>query len=100
MCGMAEAHIGTVSNKRRERMAEKYWPMVVVLMMFGFWARATYGVGLTAIIMGVWLLMGSVAGATWIVKRWNRWWVWGIVSVVFVILAAAALELITIVEEF
>lgn len=80
--------------------AEKYWPMVVVLMMFAFRARATYGVGLTAIVMGVWLLMGTVAGATWIVKRWNRWWVWGIVSVVFVILAAVALEFITIVEEF
>jgi hypothetical protein len=80
--------------------AEKYWPMVVVLMMFAWWARATYEVGLTAIIMGVWLLMGTVAGATWIVKRWNRWWVWGAVSVVFVILAAVALELITIVEEF
>ena len=79
---------------------EKYWPMVVVLMMFAFWARATYGVGLTSIIMGVWLLMGAVAGVTWIVKRWNRWWVWGIVSVVFVILAAVALEFITIVEEF
>jgi hypothetical protein len=79
---------------------ERYWPMVVVVMMFGWWARATYGVGLTAIIMGVWLLMGSVAGATWIVNRWNRWWVWGTVSVVFVLLAAAALEFITIVEEF
>jgi hypothetical protein len=74
--------------------------MVVVLMMFAFWARATYGVGLTATIMGVWLLMGTVAGATWIVNRWNRWWVWGIVSMVFVILAAVALEFITIVEEF
>jgi hypothetical protein len=50
--------------------------------------------------MGVWLLMGSVAGATWIVNRWNRWWVWGAVSEVFVLLAAAALEFITIVEEF
>jgi hypothetical protein len=80
--------------------AEKYWPMVVVLMMFGWWARATYEVGLTAIILGVWLLMGTVASATWIVNRWNRWWVWGAVSVVFVILAAVALELITIVEEF
>ena len=49
---------------------------------------------------GVWLLMGTVAGATWIVNRWNRWWVWAAVSVVFVILAAVALELITIVEEF
>ena len=49
--------------------------------------------------MGVWLLMGTVAGATWIVNRWNRWWVWGIVSVVFVILAAMTLEFITIVEE-
>jgi hypothetical protein len=74
--------------------------MVVVAMMFGFWARATHGVGLTAIIIGVWLLMGSVAGAMWIVNRWNRWWVWGTVSVVFVILAAVALEFITIVEEF
>ncbi len=63
-------------------------------------ARATYGVGLTAIIMGVWLLMGSVAAATWILNRWNRWWVWGAVSVVFVLPVAAALELITIVEEF
>ena len=80
--------------------AEKYWPMVVVLMMFAWWARATYGVGLTAIIIGVWLLMGTVAGATWLVNRWNRWWVWGAVSVVFVILASIALELITIVEEF
>jgi len=44
--------------------------------------------------------MGAVAGATWIVKRWNRWWVWGAVSGVFVILAAVALEFITIVEEF
>ena len=79
---------------------EMYWPMVVVVMMFGWWARATHGVGLTAIVMGVWLLMGSVAGATWIVNRWNRWWVWGAVSVVFVLLAAAALEFITIVEEF
>jgi hypothetical protein len=83
-----------------EIRAETYWPMVVVLMMFGWWARATYGVGLSAIIMGVWLLMASVAGATWIVNRWTRWWVWGAVSVVFVILAAAALEFITIVEEF
>jgi hypothetical protein len=74
--------------------------MVVVVMMFAFWARATYGVGLTAIIIGVWLLMGAVAGATWIVTRWNRWWVWGAVSVVFVVLAAVALEFITIVEEF
>ena len=75
--------------------------MVVVVMMFGWWARATYGVGLTAIIMGVWLLMGSVAGATWIGNRWNRWWGgWGSVSLVFVILAASALEFITIVEEF
>lgn len=80
--------------------AEKYWPMVVVLMMFAFWARATYGVGLTAIIMGVWLLMGTVAGATWIAKRCGRWWVWGVVSLVFVIRAAVALEFITIVEEF
>jgi hypothetical protein len=63
------------------------------------WARATYGVGLTSIIIGMWLLMGAVAGATWIVKRWNRWWVWGDVSVAFVILAAVALEFITIVEE-
>jgi hypothetical protein len=55
---------------------------------------------LSATIMGVWLLMGTVAGATWIVNRWNRWWVWGIVSMVFVILAAVALEFITIVEEF
>lgn len=81
-------------------MAEKYWPMVVGLMMFAWWARATHGVGLTAIIMGVWLLMGTVAGATWIVNRWNRWWVQGAVSVLFVILAAVALELITIAEEF
>ena len=87
-------------HAKAEIMAERYWPMVVVVMMFGWWARATYEVGLTAIIMGVWLLMGSVAAATWIVKRWNRWWVWGIVSAVFVILAASALELITIVEEF
>jgi hypothetical protein len=88
-------------NKRTEiLMAERYWPMVTVVMMFGFWARATYGVGLTSIILGVVLLMASVAGATWIVKRWNRWWVWGTVSVVFVILAAVALEFITIVEEF
>ena len=87
-------------HAKAEIMAERYWPMVVVVMMFAWWARATYGVGLTAIIMGVWLLMGSVAGATWIVNRWNRWWVWAAVSVVFVILAAAALELITIVEEF
>jgi hypothetical protein len=88
-------------NKRTEiLMAERYWPMVTVVMMFGFWARATYGVGLTSIILGVLLLMASVAGATWIVKRWNRWWVWGTVSVVFVILAAVALEFITIVEEF
>jgi hypothetical protein len=79
--------------------AEWYWPMVVVVMMFGWWARATYGVGLTAIIMGVWLLMASVAGATWIVNRWNRWWVWGMVSVVFVSLAAVALEFVTIAEE-
>ena len=79
---------------------ESYWSMVVVVMMFGWWARATYGVGLTAIIMGVWLWMGSVAGATWIVNRWNRWWVWGSVSVVLVILAAAALEFVAIVEEF
>jgi hypothetical protein len=50
--------------------------------------------------LGVWLLMGSVAGAAWIVNRWNRWWVWGIVSVMIVILAAVALEFITIVEEF
>ena len=49
---------------------------------------------------GVWLWMGSVAGATWIVNRWNRWWVWGSVSVVLVILAAAALEFVAIVEEF
>ena len=83
-----------------EIMAERYWPMVVVCAMFAWWARATYEVGLTAIIMGVWLLMGSVAGATWIVNRWNRGWVWGIVSVVFVLLAAVALEFITIVEEF
>jgi hypothetical protein len=81
-------------------MAERYWPMVVVVMMFGFWARATYGVGLTSIIIGVWLLMATVAGATWIVKRWSHWWVWGAVSGVFVILAAVALEFITIVEEF
>jgi hypothetical protein len=87
-------------NANRQVRAEIYWPMVVVVMMFGFWARATYGVGLTAIIMGVWLLMGSVAGATWVVIRWNRWWVWGAVSVVFVILAAVALEFITIAEEF
>ena len=80
--------------------AEWYWPMVVVVMMFAFWARATHGVGLTAIVMGMWLLMASVAGATWIVNRWNRWWVWGVVSVVFVILAAVALEFITIAEEF
>ena len=83
-----------------EMRADWYWPMVVVVMMFGFWARATHGVGLTAIITGVWLLMGAVAGATWIVKRWNRWWVWGAVSVVFVIVAAVALEFITIVKEF
>ena len=88
------------SEGMREIMAERYWPMVVVVMMFGFWARATYGVGLIAIIFGVWLLMGAVAGATWIVKRWNRWWVWGAVSVVFVIVAAVALQFITIVEEF
>lgn len=43
---------------------EKYWPMVVVLMMFGFWARATYGVGLIAIISGVWVMMGAMAAAT------------------------------------
>lgn len=55
---------------------------------------------MTSIITGVWLLMGSVAGATWVVNRWNRWWVWGIVSVVFVLLAATSLELVTIVEEF
>ena len=79
---------------------ETYWPIVVVVMMFGWWARATHGVGLTAIIIGVWLLMGSVAGASWVVNRWNKWWVWGTVSVVFVPLAAAALELITIAEEF
>ena len=42
--------------------------MVVVVMMLGWWARAAYGVGLTAIILGVWLLMGAVAGATWIVR--------------------------------
>ena len=84
----------------RGSMPGRYWQMVVVLMMFGFWARATYGVGLTAIIMGVWLLMGAVAGATWIVRRWDRWWVWGAVSAVFVIVAAVALEFITIVEEF
>lgn len=79
---------------------EKYWPMVVVLMMFAFWARASYGVGLTAIIIGVWMMMAAVAAATWTVNRWNRWWVWGAVSAVFVILAAVALEFITIVEEF
>ena len=84
----------------REITPERYWPMVVVVMMFGFWARATYGVGLTAIILGVWLLMAAVAGATWTVKRWNRWWVWGAVSAVFVIVAAVALELIVLVEEF
>lgn len=80
--------------------AAKYWPMVVVLMMFAFWARATHGVGLTSIILGVWLLMGAVAGATWAVTRWNRWWVWGIVAFLFVIVAAVALEFISIVEEF
>jgi hypothetical protein len=80
--------------------AEKYWPMVVVLMMFGWWARATYGVGLTGIVGGVWLLMGAVAAATWTVNRWNRWWVWGAVSALFVIIAAMALQAITIVEEF
>jgi hypothetical protein len=63
-------------------------------------ARATYGVGLIAIILGVWLLIGSMAGATWIVNRWNRWWVWVAVSMVFVLVAAAALEFITIVEDF
>lgn len=79
---------------------EQYFPMVVVVMMFAFWARATYGVGLTAIIAGMWLLMGTVAGAIWVLTRWNRWWVWILVSTVFVVPAAAALELITIVEEF
>ena len=74
--------------------------MVVVVMMFGWWARASFGVGLTSIVMGVWLLMGSVAAATWTVNRWNRWWVWGSVSMVFVILAAVALEFITIADEF
>lgn len=88
------------NEANRETRPETYWPMVVVVMMFGWWARATHGVGLTAIIMGVWLLMGSVAGATWIVNRWRRWWAWGPVSVVFVLFAAAALEFITIVEEF
>ena len=79
---------------------EQYFPMVVVVMMFAFWARATYGVGLTAIIAGMWLLMGTVASAIWVLTRWNRWWVWILVSTVFVVPAAAALELITIVEEF
>jgi hypothetical protein len=51
---------------------ERYFPMVVLAMMFGFWARATHGVGLTALVMGTWLLMGAVAGATWVVRRWNR----------------------------
>ena len=78
----------------------KYWPMVVVLMMFAFWARATYGVGLTSIVIGVWMLMAAVAAATWTVGRWNRWWVWGLVGFAFVIVAAVALEFITIVEEF
>ncbi len=41
--------------------AQKYWPMIVVLMMFAWWARATHDVGLVAIITGVWLLMGTVA---------------------------------------
>jgi hypothetical protein len=81
-------------------MADRYWLLVVVLMMFGWWARATYGVGLTAIILGVWLMMAAVAAASWAVRRWNRWRVWGIVSVVFVLVAAVALEFITIVEEF
>jgi len=43
--------------------AEKYWPMVVVLMMFAWWARATYAVGLTAIIMAI-----GLAG----IGRWLR----------------------------
>jgi len=74
--------------------------MVVVVMMFGWWARATFGVGLISIVIGVWLLMGSMAAAWWTVNRWNRWWVWGSVSMAFVILAAVALEFITIAEEF
>jgi hypothetical protein len=88
------------SAANRPITPETYWPMVVLLMMFGWWARATHGVGLTAIIMGVWLLMGSTAAATWIVRRWNRWWVWGSVSMAFVLLAAVALEFIAIAEEF
>lgn len=63
--------------------------MVVVVMMFGWWARATHGVGLTAIIIGVWLMMAAVAGATWVLNRWNRWWVWAAVSAVFVPVTAA-----------
>jgi hypothetical protein len=81
-------------------MAERYWPMVALVMMFGYWARATYGVGMISIVLGAWLLMETVAGATWIVNRWNRWWVWGIGSLAFVILAAVALEFNTIVKEF
>ena len=79
---------------------EHYFPMVVILMMFAWWARATYGVGLTSIVLGVWLLMGSMAGAIWILNRWNRRWVWIAVAMVFVLPAAAALELITIAEDF
>ncbi len=64
-----------MGNEAKRGIApELYWPMVLVLMMFGFWARATHGVGLTAIILGVWMLMGAVAAATWTVNRWNRWW--------------------------
>ena len=60
---------GISAGRQEDLMAEKFWPMVVVLMMFGWWARATYGVGLTGIIMGVWLMMGTVVAATWIVNR-------------------------------
>ena len=79
---------------------EVYFPLVVVLLMFGFWARATHGVGLTAIVMGAWIVLASTAGAVWTVNRWNRWWVWVLVSAVYVLLAAAGLEFISIAEEF
>ena len=50
-------------NKNPGIPATAFWPMIVVVMMVGFWARAAFGVGLTAIGLGVWLLMAVVSAA-------------------------------------
>lgn len=75
-----------------------FWYFFVLVMIFGWWVRVTTGVGLTGIVLGVWLLMAVVGGANLIVTRWNRWWVWVVVAVFFVPMAAVALELISLPE--